>query len=50
MGKVHLNEELKKDLNRIRPDVKPVRVKGLKGVRYSDIIKFLVDFYKEAKK
>ncbi len=50
MGAVFLNDETKKDLNRIRPDVKLVRVKGVKGVRYSDIISFLVKFYKGAKK
>ena len=50
MGRIFLNEELKKDLNRIRPNVKMVRTKGIKGVKYSDIISFLVKFYKEAKK
>lgn len=50
MGAIFLNDQTKKELNRIRPDVKLVRVRGVKGVRYSDIINFLIKFYKEAKK
>ncbi len=52
MGRIFLGEELKKKLNRIRPFVKVVRVKGIKGTKYSDIIAFLADYYlkEEAKK
>lgn len=50
MGGVYLNEQVKKELNRIRPNVKPFKRRGTSGVAYSDIIGFLVKFYKEAKK
>lgn len=50
MGGVFLNDGIKKELNRIRPDVKIIRRTGIKGVKYSDIIKHLIQSYKEGKK
>ncbi len=50
MGGVHLSDQIKKELNRIRPEVKVTRRSGIKGVKYSDIIKHLIQSYKEGKK
>lgn len=52
MGRTFLNDDLLRELNRIRPDVKVVRIKGVKGVKYADIVRFLINYYKkkEAKK
>lgn len=50
MGGIFLNDEIKKELNRIRPEVKVTRRTGIKGVKYSDIIRHLIWSYKECKK
>lgn len=52
MGGIHLTDETKKDLNRIRKYVPLNRIKGRRGpsLTYSDIIGFIARFYKKAKK
>jgi len=50
MGSISLSDESKKELNRIRPFVKKTRVKGKGAMAFSDIVNFLIRFYKEAKK
>lgn len=42
-----LGEKIKKELNKIRPFVPPPKRSGLRGVRFSDIVSFLVDYYKK---
>lgn len=50
MGGIFLSDETKKDLNLIRKDVPKVTRRGKQKVSFSDIINFLIKFYKEAKK
>ncbi len=49
MGIIVLTDEIKKDLNRIRPYIKFEKRKGRVG-GYSDIVKFLIRFYKRNRK